>query len=593
MKRRKINIKLGKDLGIRVNVFKISIVFVYILLLIRLFYLQGIQGDYYTKLSKDNRVRVRRIDAPRGKIYDRHGNLLATNIAGYKLVYLNGRRYDEKVIEEISNLVDISKDYVERQIKNGEIYRYTGENVLIDDLSREKAHIIMEKLTNYPYLDVISYSKRYYIHDTFAAHTLGYVKPITSEEYEQLKDKGYTKRSIVGKKGIEKYYDEYLQGQDGYEYIEVNAYNRIVKKINNTKVIPGNDLHLTIDFELQDYMAKILDGKTASFIALDAKTGELLTIVSSPEYSLNKFSSKFTTEEWNEFLDNPGKPLLNRATTSTYPPGSVFKPVSALAFLESGVDPYEEIHDPGYYRIGDYTYRSWKWGGHGEVDLTKSLVESANVYYYTLADRVGYEKINEVSERIGLGQLTGIDIYEEKPGLIPDDEWKRKRIGERWYRGDTMNLSIGQGGLLTTPLQMAILYQVLANDGIAYKPHLLKERVNPEGEVFVKETEKLVDYKTKKRNFDVINNALKETVSARKGTAKALRTKNLVVAAKTGSAQNQGENTHAWTAGYFPYENPEVVFVAFVEEGGSGGGVAAPIAKAFVDKYIELYNVED
>jgi penicillin-binding protein 2 len=593
MKRKKINIKLGKDLGIRVGVFKVAISFVYLLLLTRLIYLQGYKGDYYTKLSKNNRVRVRRIDAPRGKIYDRKGRLLATNIAGYRLVYLNGRSYTEDVIKDISELVDVDEDYIENRIKNGEIYRYTGENMLIDDLPMEKAHKIMEKLSDYPYLDVISYSKRHYIYDTFAAHTLGYVKPITSEEYEDLKEKGYTKRSIIGKKGIEKYYDEILQGKDGYEYIEVNAYNRIVKKINNTKAVPGKDLYLTIDYDLQDYMAKVLDGRKASFIALNAKTGEVLTIVSSPEYSLNKFSSKFTTEEWKKFISDERKPLLNRALTSTYPPGSVFKPVVAMAFLESGIDPEDEIFDPGYYRIGEYTYRSWKWGGHGYSNMTKSLVESVNVYYYAIADKVGHEKIMSTADRFGIGKLTNIDLYEEKPGLLPSDEWKRKKIGERWYRGDTMNLSIGQGGLLTTPLQVAQIYALLANKGKVYTPRLLEKSVDDQGIEEKTEKSVLIDFETSNKNYDVLNNALKETVSAKKGTAKALRTKDVVVAAKTGSAQNSGDNTHAWTAGYFPYDDPEIVFVSFVEGGGGGGRIAAPIAKAFVDKYIELYKVKN
>lgn len=595
MKRKKINIKLGKDLSFRVLILKIFIILFYGLLLSRLIYLQLYKGDYYSKLSKNNRVRVRRIDAPRGKIYDKNGVLLATNIAGYKLVYLQGRKYDDKILEDISNLIDLDKETIEKRIKTGEIYRFTGENVLVDDLELKKAHKIMEKLSEYPYLDVISYSKRKYIYDDLAAHSLGYVKPITNDEYEILKDKGYTKRSIIGKSGIEKKYDEILQGKDGYEYIEVNAYNRIVKKISNVEPISGNNLYLTIDSKLQSYMEEVFadQHKIGSFIAADVKSGEILTILSSPKFSLNKFSSRFTTEEWNKFIRNTRKPLLNRSITATYPPGSVFKPASAMAFLEYGIDPEAELFDPGYYKIGDYTYRSWKRWGHGYVNMKKSLAESANVYYYTNADQVGHKKILEVSDRLGIGKLTNIDLLEEQSGLLPSDEWKQRHIGERWYRGDTMNLTIGQGGLLVTPIQILNMYSVFANKGISYKPFLLKKIINQNEEETITGSEILTKFETKKEFFTTVNEGLLETVAGRTGTARALRTKNMVIAAKTGSAENPGENTHAWIAGFFPYDDPQIVFVAFVEEGGGGSKAAAPIAKAFVDKYIELYKVNN
>lgn len=595
MKRKKINIKLGRDLSFRVAVLKIFIVLFYILLLSRLMYLQLYKGDYYSKLSKNNRVRVRRIDAPRGKIYDRNGVLLATNVAGYKLVYLQGRSYNDEILNNISSLTGMNKGDIEKRIKNGEIYRFTGENVLIDDLEINNAHKIMEKLSEYPYLDVISYSKRKYIYDNLASHTLGYVKPITNEEYELLKDKGYTPRSIIGKMGIEKKYDEILQGQDGYEYIEVNAYNRIVKKISNVEPIAGSNLYLSIDYRLQSYMEEIFreQEKVGSFIAADLRTGEIITILSNPEFSLNQFSSRLSTKEWNAIIGDKRKPMLNRAISATYPPGSVFKPASAMAFLEYGIDPNEEHFDPGYYKIGDYTYRSWKRWGHGYVDMKKSLVESANVYYYTIADQVGHKKILEVSDRLGIGEFTGIDLLEEQNGLLPSDEWKRKYTGERWYRGDTMNLTIGQGGLLVTPLQILNMYSVFANKGVSYKPFVLKKSVKQNGETEETGNEILTKFETDRRYFDIIDDGLLATVESKTGTARTLRTENMVIAAKTGTAENSGENTHAWIAGYFPYDDPKIVFVAFVEEGGGGSKAAAPVAKAFIDKYIELYKVDN
>lgn len=247
------------------------------------------------------------------------------------------------------------------------------------------------------------------------------------KELEELKDKGYTRNSIVGKKGIEKSYDAILQGQDGLEYIEVNAYNKVVKNINNVEPVPGKELVLSLDYKLQTHMMEVMQGKMGAFIAMDAKTGEILTIISNPEYSLNKFSDRFTNEEWDALINDPLQPLYNRAVSSTYPPGSVFKVVSSLAFLEDGIDPDLSIYDPGFYRVGNFRYRSWKKGGHGVTNMAKSLMESVNVYYYALVHQLGIDKLEEVANKMGLGQYTGIDVFEEKRGIMPSPEWKKER----------------------------------------------------------------------------------------------------------------------------------------------------------------------
>ncbi len=589
MKENKSNIKLGKDTGSRIKIYIVCIMVVYSLLLLRLFYLQVFRGEYFKNLSERNRIKMKKLDAPRGKIFDRNGELLATNVAGYRLVYLNERRYDEKILLEIAKLVNLEEKTVERLIKNSEISSYTRQNILLDDLKEEEAHRIMERLSDYPYLDVQVYSKRKYNHGSLASHVLGYVKKITAEEYKKLKDSGYTKRDVVGKKGIEKQYDQMLQGEDGYDYIEVNALNRLVKKIQNKEAVPGKDLHLTLDLRLQEHLTSYLEGKNmkAAFIAMNPKNGEILTMVSTPEYPLNMFSSKFSQKEWNSILRNKNKPLQNRFLMGTYPPGSIFKVISAMSFLEEGINPHKEYYDPGYYQLGKWRWHPWKRGGHGYVDMEKSLVESANTYYYEIADKLGYQPIVDTSLKMGLGEVTGIDLPDEKPGVLPDGKWKKKNLKEIWYRGDTINLSIGQGYLLVTPLQMAVVYAIMANKGYAYTPHLLKTLGDKS------EYEKKLKYRADfpKNYFNIIDKALEKTVTDKNGTAKALRTEGLRIAAKTGSAQNnQYKVTHAWTAGFFPAENPEIVFVCFVEGGGGGGAVAAPVAKEFVDKYMELYN---
>ena len=590
MKRKRSVLRTNKDMNIRTIFLKTFIIIIYSLLGIRLFYLQVYKGEYYHKLSQNNRVKIKTVNAPRGKIYDRNGKLLVTNLPGYKLVYLNGREYDDKILNEISKLVDMPKNSIEKKIKYGEIYTYTGENEILEDLPVEKAHIILENLEKYPYLDVVPYSKRNYIYDTFASHTIGYVKPINKKEYEELKDKGYTRNSIVGKQGVEKSYDRELQGKDGLEYIEVNAYNKLVKSIDSVKAVPGKELLLSIDSRLQDQMAKTLEGKKGAFIAMDVKTGEVITIISNPEYSLNRFAGKFTTEEWNSLISDPLKPLYNRTISSSFPPGSIFKVIPAMAFLQNGIDPDMTIYDPGYYQLGKFRYRSWKHGGHGVANMSKSLVESVNVYYYALADQLGNTVIENVSRGMGIGQLAGIDILEEKKGVLPTPTWKQDKLGTKWYPGDTINFSIGQGYLLTTPIQMLQVYSIIANQGYTYKPRVVKALIDYNG--IKKETAKQIAYKydANKEYYEVLTNALIDTVAKDNGTAKALRTKDLEIAAKTGSAQNPGGDSHAWTAGFFPAKNPEIVFVAFIENGGGGGAVATPVAKAFVDKYLELYK---
>lgn len=448
---------------------------------------------------------------------------------------------------------------------------------------------------DYPYLQVQVYSKRKYLYDSAAAHSIGYVKKISEKEYERLKDEGYSSRDVIGKDGLESEYDKRLQGKDGYEYIEVNALNRVQRKIEKKKnPIPGEDMYITLDMELQEYMEKQFaeDGRAGAFIALNPKNGEILTLVSYPTYSLNMFSSQISYEEWDKIINDPRKPLSNKAIAGEYPPGSVFKMISAIAFLENGIDPKEKYYDKtGYYQIGKWRWRAWKAGGHGYTDMKKSIVESANPYYYKNADTIGHKPIIDVAASFGLGEKTGIDIPGEKKGLLPDMAWKKKVIGSSWFKGDTILLSIGQGYLLVTPLQIANLYAAIANRGEVYTPHLVKEFQNLNGEKYptVVEKKKIKEYP--QSYYDILNDALIATVSQDNGTTKILRTEGIKVAAKSGSAQNaHSKITHAWVAGYFPADNPEIVFATILEGAGGGGAVAGGMTRRFIDKYLEIKN---
>lgn len=593
-KKKSFEVRLGKNNSSRCNIFQIFVVVIFALLGSRLFYLQIIKGEKYKNLSEKNRVKLKRIEAPRGKIFDSKGKLLVTNEAGYRLVYMKERKFDDEIVREISHLTGFEKEYIEKRIKYGEIFPYTRENILLEDLDEKEAHRIMEKLSDYPYLQVQTYSKRKYIYDTLASHVLGYVKKISAAEYKKLKGLGYTQRDIIGKNGVEKEYDLQLQGKAGYEYIEVNALNRIVKKLKTREPDQGKDIYLTIDKELQSHMEEYFKSKKlqGSAIAINPKNGEILAMVSYPTYSLNMFSSRISPKEWSKITNDRRRPLSDRAITGEYPPGSIFKIITATALLGKGLNPDETIYDPGYYQIGKWKWKSWKHGGHGFVNLKKALVESVNTYFYKLGDEMGYEPIVKTATKFGIGKKTGIDVPGERSGRLPDESWKRKYVKEGWYRGDTVNLSIGQGYLTMTPLQAAMAYCILANKGYAYRPHVVNYFKGSDSIESVLR-DKYMETDVSQRYFDILNEDLIATVEQDNGTAKALRTQGIKVAAKTGSAQNsQYKKSHAWVAGYFPADNPEVVFVVFAEGAGGGGSIAGPAAKSMVDKYLELKGKE-
>ena len=598
MKNRNIEIKLGNESTKRDIIYKIFVIFIFLGLILRMMYLQLYRGDKYAYLAEKNRFKLKKIESPRGKIYDRNGKLVVTNGAGYRLVYLKERDNNPEIVKEISEITDYDEEFIKKRIKNGEIFPYTRENVLVESLDEETAHKLMEKIIDYPYLQVQTYSKRRYLYDTTASHSIGYVKKISEKEYEKLKDEGYSPRDIIGKDGLERTYDKELQGEDGYEYIEVNAFNRVQRRVAEEKVpVPGKNLYMTLDMELQQYMEEQFkeDKRVGAFIAMDPKTGELITMVSYPTYSLNMFSSQILNEDWQKIINDPGRPLTNKTIAGEYPPGSVFKVVSAISFLENGIDPKEKYLDRnGYYEIGKWRWRAWKAGGHGYVDMKKSIVESANPYYYRLADQIGHKPIVETAHIFGLGEKTGIDIPGEKKGILPDVEWKKKVIGSGWYKGDTILLSIGQGYLTVTPLQIAVLYAAIANKGYIYSPHLAKSLVDFSGQ----KVEEILGKKHEIKNFpkkyyDILNDALIATVAQNNGTTKILRRKDITVAAKSGSAQNaHSKTTHAWVAGYFPAEDPEIVFTVVLEGAGGGGAMGGAMAKKFIDKYMEIKNRE-
>lgn len=590
--RRVRNVRLGETNSDRCFFVKIGIIGVFFLLVVRMGYLQIYKGEEYKYKAENNRVKFVRVDALRGNIVDANGEIVATNKIGYRLNYLNERKYDEKILKELSEITGRSQEYIEKRIKYGEISMYTRENTIMEDLEEETAHKILERKNEFPYLNVETYFKRKYIEEETASHVIGYVKKISNKEYETLKDEGYDDRDVIGKEGIEKEYDKILRGEKGFEYFEVNARSVVQKVIKNKPSVKGKDVHLTIDMRLQRYVENVFKERNlvGSMIAINPKDGKVITMVSYPTYPLNTFSSTIPSDLWNEILYDKRKPLTNKSISGEYPPGSVFKPFVAFSFLEAGLNPKEKFYDDGAYRIGEWQWRSWKRTGHGYVDLRKAIIESANVYFYRAAHEYGSAVITKNVKNFGFGKQTGIDIPGEKSGLVPSPEWKKKRFKEGWYTGDTIIFAIGQGYMTATPLQVAQAYSVLANEGYAYRPRLVD--YISDGEI-KEETEKIksVEVKYPSSYYKMMKDAMIGVVEEKNGTGKILRTKGLKIAAKSGSAQNsQFKETHAWVAGYFPADNPEIVFVVLLQGAGSGGAVAGSVAKAFIDEYLSLYG---
>jgi penicillin-binding protein 2 len=586
-------IKLGKEKKERIYFIIVFIVILYLIIIARLFYLQILNEDYYKQLSENNSRKVKLTKAPRGKIYDCKGRLIATNVAGYRVVFLKNDKFaTPEIISKIAEVTEMTTEYIQKAMRTGEVYKYTKERVLIDDYDEKKAHILMEKLSDYPYLDVLAYPKRKYLMGNIASHIIGYVRPISDREYEELKDKGYSKSDVIGKKGIEKQYNEELRGIDGYEYIEVNAYGKLVKNIETKPAIPGQDIYLSIDIELQSYMTDAMKGLKGTAIIMDVKNGKIKTMVSVPEYDIVKFSSKLSSKDWNAMLNDPAKPMINRATVAEYPPGSIFKPIGILSLLEMGVKPLETVYDPGYFKLGRNTWKCWETRGHGSVNMERALVVSCNTYFYTMMNRYGNKKLTQTAARFGIGEITGIDIPEEKKGILPNEEWKRKRFNQGWYGGDTLNFSIGQGYLLTTPLQMLNVYAILGNKGVGYKPKLVDKLIGSQNIVREIPDEKSIDLNTKQEYLDFIENAMRKTVT--NGTAGRLNNiPGTEVGAKTGSAENpHSKLTHAWIAGVSPYKNPEIAFIVFIEGLGHGGTIAGPVARQLLEKYYEIKEGE-
>ncbi len=537
----------GKIYEVRGYLLPLIIVIVSILIVARLFFLQIIKGSSYRNLSDVNRTKTIAIHAPRGIIFDRDGVPLVFNVPGFRLTM-------------------------------GDKIKLIDKNEALKLISKGKTNLEIDSLRNYPYKELTS-------------HVIGYIGQISQEELKEKEFVDYKGGDLIGKMGIEGKYESVLRGVDGKELVEINSMGKTMRKLGKEDPIPGKNITLTLDIALQKAAFDAMKDTKKGAVIVSSPNGEILALLSKPSFDANLFTMGSAMQNSESLVtqilnDSENQPLLNRAIGGTYPPGSTFKLVTAAAGLEDKIiDKNFTVEDMGILKVGDFSFGNWYFMQYGktegEVNVVKGIMRSNDIFFYKLAELVGVDRLSRFAEKFGLGKKLGIDLSGEQSGTVPTQKWKKDIIGENWYLGDTYHYGIGQGFLLTTPLQVNILTQAIVNGGTIYQPHLLK---NSKSEI---RSSKFLS----KETVDLIKEGMIESCSTG-GVAWPLfelkvKSKLLTVACKTGTAQHGGEETlpHAWITLFAPAEKPEIIVTVLSESSGEGSNIAAPIAKKILEEW--------
>jgi len=564
-------------------------------LLIRLWDLQIMRGSEMRKLSEQNRIRVKKVIAPRGIIYDRSGRVLADTRPSFN-VYITPEDIKDfsQTVDGLAKLLDVDRDDVIDKLKAASRMPPSFPVKIKSDIPMDEVAKIEAHRVYIPGASIQIEPKRNYPYGKMLAHTLGYVSEINDEELKTKEYKDYSPGDYIGKYGLEKNYENYLRGVDGEKRVEVDARGREVRTLDIIEPTAGNSLHLNIDMDLQEVVENSMENKKGGCVAIDPKTGGVLVLASRPAFDPNKFASGITKEDWKAIALDKTHPLQNRVTQGRYPPGSTFKIALALKALELGIiNERTTFLCRGGFPFGNRVFRCWKKGGHGNVAVHRAIVESCDVFFYNVGLKLGIDRIHEMAASIGLGKLTGIDLPGEKQGLVPSAAWKRKTYGQPWYEGETVSVAIGQGAVWLTPIQLAQLASFVANDGVTFRPQLVNKVVSPEGKVLkVFEHVMNSNIKLKKETLKLVKDGMRGVVNEPGGTAYGSRLQNVAMCGKTGTAQtaslDKGGHDHAWFIAYAPSEEPAIAITALVEHGGHGSSAAAPIAKAITENLFRV-----
>lgn len=587
----------------RLWIFLALVLLSFCVLLARTWQLQVLQGEHFLQLSEQNRLRSLRTKSLRGKILDRHGQVLADNRAAYTLMAIPADLPPrEQLLPLLRTLnVDVDPDTLRPRRRMAALKPVPIQR----DFPRDQVAYFAEHRMDFPGMFIEVEPLRTYPYGTLAAHLLGYLGEINEQQLQSNKDVNYYLGDLIGQAGLEQAFEATLRGQPGLRQVEVDALGRETQVMAARPPKPGFDLVLTLDLQLQEAAERLLENHRGSIVALDPRNGQILALVSNPTFNPNAFVPRPTAAMWRALSTDVRYPLHNRATQGQYPPGSVFKIVTALAALAEGVvTQHTHVCCTGSYNYKEHTFRDWKPTGHGCVQLRTALAQSCDVYFYHVGHLLGVDRIAHYAQAFGLGKLTGFAPGLEKAGLIPSSQWKRQARNQPWYAGETLSVAIGQGYTTTTPLQVANMVATLANGGTLYKPSIVLRQENLQGTGAVDMAPTVLhQLRVAPQHIAIVQQGLWSVVNDARGTGKAAHHEQIAIAGKTGTAQvvqlpehdaspqrqaslPEQHRHHAWFAAYAPFEAPRLAVVIMIEHAGKGGGQFAGYAKTLIDAYL-------
>lgn len=586
-----------------VVVLLLIVLLVYVL---RLWHLQILQGTTYRYQSENNRIRLEEISAPRGIIFDRNGNPLVENRPGYHIQIIREDVQDiDHTVKEIARLCEKAPEELHAVLEaNKQVPKFLPVR-LVTDIDRDCLARIEANRIHLPGVMIQLEPKREYRWNGTAAHLIGYLSEITEAELKSDNFQGYFAGEDIGRMGVENAFEKYLHGRRGGQQVEVDAIGRRIRLLDEALPIAGKNVWLTMDIELQKVAEACLQGRRGAIVALNPNDGAVLAMASSPVFDQEKFIRGLTREEWQALSRDPSHPLLNRCISGAYPPGSTYKPLVALAALKEGVvTPDTTFHCPGFLEFADRKYRCWRTHGHGSMNMVNAIIQSCDVYFYQCGLRLGVDRIANTVKLFGLGQKTGIGLQGEHPGLIPTSWWKKQALGVPWQKGETLSIAIGQGFDSATPLQMALSYAAIANDGMLWQPYVVR-RIEGYSSDETDDFSGKLKWKISidRHYFEIVKKGLLGVVEDERGTAHGIKMKSISIAGKTGTAQvvqmsdgndrksrskaaRENERDHAWFVGYAPANAPQIVVAAIVEHGGHGSSAAAPLVQKVISAYL-------
>ena len=580
------------------------VVVVLVILLARMYYLQVIQYEHHSTLAENNRIHVQPLPPARGLIYDRNGVILADNRPSFSLTLTRERAGDWPAVldtlVEVLELTEEDRELFERRVRQG---RRAFEPIpILFELDEQQIALIAVNQFRLPGVEVDVKLVRTYPQKEHFAHSVGYVGRINEQDLKRIDNVAYSGTHHIGKTGLERFYEEQLHGQVGYEEVETNARGRVLRVLNRVEAVSGQDLHLSLDVKLQEAAEKALADRRGAIVVIEVNTGEVLAMVSQPSFDPNPFVTGIGFKAYAELRDSPDQPLYNRILRGLYPPGSTIKPMVAAAALDAGViTGTSRVFDPGFYQLpnNSHKFRNWNRWGDGWVSLDLALARSNDTYFYDLAHHMGVDRLHEYMTRFGFGRRVALDMFEETGGIMPSREWKRARFKQVWYPGETLILGIGQGYMLSTPLQLAQATVLMATNGVWRRPRLARligdqPPVDPEpiADIVFKDAS----------SWTLAKRGMESVVHGARGTARKVgQNAAYRIAGKSGTAQvvaiKQGERynrnklneryrDHALFVAYAPADRPEIAVSVMIENGESGSGVAGPVAKQVMDAWL-------